>query len=457
MSTQVGQVLNLAITDMTTDGAGIGRTEEGYTLFVKGALPGDKVKARVTYCKKAYGFADTLDVTEASPDRIPARCPVADRCGGCTLQTYDYQAQLAFKRKEVENVLSRIGGIDVGCEVEVQDVIGMDEPFRYRNKSQYPVGRNTKGRIVCGFYESKSHHIIPIRECYLSPLEDRMIIAAVLDFLEIRGIEPYDETSGKGLLRHILIRKGFTTGEIMVCLIVNGRKFPGVEDLAQMLKDLVPGVKSVCLNVNTKRNNVILGEEVISVLGDPFITDYIGDLSFRISPLSFYQVNPVQTKKLYDTVKEFAALTGNETVLDLYCGIGTIGLYLSDKAKEVYGVEIVPQAIKDAKENAERNGVKNAHFSVGASEDIFENLPKADLTVLDPPRKGCDEKLLRDLIEKGSDRIVYVSCNPSTLARDIKILKEGGYKLEAVRPCDMFPQTCHVETVVLMSKVNTTK
>ena len=461
----VGDETVVTITDMSTSGEGIGHFE-GYTLFIKGAVIGDVVRVRLTMAKKTYGYAEVTETVTPSPDRVEPPCPIAGICGGCTMQAVSYPAQLRYKKAEVVNDLKRIGGLDL----PVNEVIGMEKPLRYRNKAQYPVGIDRDGRIVCGFYAGRSHTIIPAEDCLISGECDAAVIREVTAFMRERGIAPYDEKSGQGVVRHILIRRGEMTGEVMVCLIVTSRGLtlessdrptgtdnsPAAQalwtELAGRLNDIVPGLKSFCLNINDRRDNVILGRTVVPVYGEPYIHDKIGDLTFRISPLSFYQVNPIQTKKLYDTVKRFAALTGEETVLDLYCGIGTIGLYLAEAAKEVRGVEIVPQAVKDAAENAARNGTTNARFVLGASEDIFKDLPDAQVVVLDPPRKGCDEKLLAGLIERAPERIVYVSCNPSTLARDLKILEAGGYEVGEVQPCDMFPMTQHIETVVRLSR-----
>ena len=439
--------VKLEITDMSTNGEGIGHAD-GYTLFVKDAVIGDSVEAEVTLARTNYGFARTKKVLESSKDRVRPACPQARRCGGCTLQALAYEKQLSLKQSFVDNALERIGGFSIKTE----PVVGMENPFRYRNKSQYPVGLSADGKLTAGFYAGKSHDIVDCRDCLLSSEEDAGILETVLSFMKENGISAYDEKTGRGLVRHVLVRRGFSTGEVMVCLILNGRKLPYSGKLTEKLLAM-PGMKSICLNVNTKRSNVILGGEVIPLSGEPFITDRIGELSFRISPLSFYQVNPVQTKKLYDAVREFASLSGKETVLDLYCGIGTIGLYLASKAEKVFGVEIVPAAVEDARKNAELNGIGNASFTAGASEDIIRDLPKADCIVLDPPRKGCDEKLLRAVLDKKPDRLIYVSCNPATLARDMKILCEIDYSPEKIRPFDMFPQTTHVETVVLMSRV----
>ncbi|MDO4478084.1 MAG: 23S rRNA (uracil(1939)-C(5))-methyltransferase RlmD [Lachnospiraceae bacterium] len=440
-----GDLIRMTITDFSTNGEGIGHAD-GCTLFVAGALIGDEIEVRITHMKKTYGYGQIKTLITPSPYRVKPRCPVSTKCGGCTLQNLAYDAQLAFKKNLVENDLKRLGGLDL----PVNDVIGMEAPWHYRNKSQYPVGRDRRGNPIAGFYAGRSHEIVPMRSCAISAEIDELIVGKVLAFMKDYDIPPYDEKTGEGLVRHILVRKGCVTGEVMACLIVNGRRLPQADKLVEALKT-VPGLVSVCLNVNTRRSNVILGNEVLPLLGDPFITDYIGDLAFRISPLSFYQINPVQTKKLYDTVKMMADLKGYETVLDLYCGIGTIGLYLADRADSVHGVEIVPQAIKDARENAVRNGVTNASFSVGASEDIFKDLPKADVVILDPPRKGCEESLLHELAAQKPERIVYVSCNPATLARDLKVLTACGYRVDAVQPVDMFPHTTHIENVVRLS------
>lgn len=441
-----GDLVIMKITDMSASGEGIGHAD-GCTLFVAGALIGDEAEVRITHMKKNYGYGEIKKLHVFSPDRVKPRCPVSSRCGGCTLQNLSYEAQLRFKRELVVNALKRIGGLSA----EVKEVIGMENPYHYRNKSQYPVGKNRFGQLICGFYAGGSHDIVPVTDCAVSGSRNQLIIEAVLSFMKEKRIEPYQEKTGKGLVRHILIREGYVTGEMMACLIINGNDLPEKRELAKRLA-AIPGLKSFCLNINKKRSNVILGEKVIPVLGEPYITDYIGKLIFRISPLSFYQVNPRQTVRLYDAAKNLADVQADETVLDLYCGIGTIGLYLSDKAKEVYGVEIVPQAIRDAEENARRNGITNAHFTVGASEDIFRNLPEADVVILDPPRKGCEESLLHELSARCPKRIVYVSCNPATLARDLKILTAEGYEIREVQPVDMFPQSTHVETVVLMSR-----
>ena len=356
----------------------------------------------------------------------------------------------------------------------MEPIIGMEEPFRYRNKAQYPIGTSKKepGRLTTGFYAGRTHDIIDIRDCMLAPARNADILRAILAFAEEHHIPAYDEAAGTGLLRHVLIREGFTSGEVLICLVINGRRLPKAGQLVEKLLALSPfpdgaEIKSICLNVNEKRTNVILGNEVLPLFGPPFIFDTLGGFSFRISPLSFYQVNPVQTVKLYGTAVEFAGLTGNETVFDLYCGIGTISHFLAPHAKDVYGVEIVPEAILDAKENAARNGLTNTHFFTAAAEDVAERgyfdehtpLVRPDVIVVDPPRKGCEASLLHTIRALAPDRVVYVSCDSATLARDLKILCAEGegarYELARVRPCDMFPHTGHVETVVLMSRKDT--
>ena len=466
------ELIKVRIEDMTHDGEGIGHSG-GFTLFVKDAVIGDTVLARVTRPKKTYAYARVEQVLEPSPDRVAPACPKARSCGGCRLQELSYEQQLAFKTNVVKGNLERIGGFS---DVPMEPIIGMEDPFRYRNKAQYPAGSSKKepGKLTTGFYAGRTHDIIDIRDCLLAPQRNADILRTVLSFCEKNRIPAYDEASGTGLLRHILIREGFHSGEVLICLIINGRKFPKAGQLADELLALSPFadgavIKSICLNVNEKRTNVILGNEVLPVFGPPFIFDTLGGFSFRISPLSFYQVNPVQTVKLYNTAVEFAGLTGSETVFDLYCGIGTISHFLARKAKEVYGVEIVPEAILDAKENAARNGLTNTHFFTAAAEDVAKRgyfdehtpLMHPDVIVVDPPRKGCDASLLHTIRALSPERVVYVSCDPATLARDLKILCGEGdgarYELRRVRPCDMFPETVHVETVCLLSKLSEAK
>ena len=463
----------LKIEDMGENGEGIGRLD-GYIWFVKDAVIGDVIEAGVTKMKKQYGFARLIRVIEPSEYRTEERCPSARRCGGCQIQAVDYQEQLRLKEKKVYNNLKRIGGLSSlllpGGEnmaeqtkeeaernaVVMEPIIGMENPWRYRNKAQFPFGRNKDGNIVTGFYAGRTHDIVEQEDCLLGVEENREILSIIRNFMEEYKIEPYNEETHRGLVRHVLIRKGFQTGELMVCLVINGRKLPGQQALTERLLE-IPGMTSISLNVNQEKTNVILGKELINLWGEGHITDYIGAVQYRISPLSFYQVNPVQTERLYGTALEYAGLTGNETVWDLYCGIGTISLFLAQKAKQVYGVEIVPQAIDDARENARLNHMENVEFFVGKAEEVLpeqyeRNQIYADVIVVDPPRKGCDEKCLETIVKMSPKRVVYVSCNSSTLARDVKYLEERGYRTERVRCVDMFPHSGHVETVVLLSK-----
>ena len=444
-------LIELTIEDLGVDGEGIGKVN-GMAIFVKDAVPGDRVQAKVMKMKKSYGYARLMQVLDPSPERTESRCAFARQCGGCQLQAMTYEAQLDFKAKKVWNHLIRIGSL---TDLAKPEIIGMDDPWRYRNKAQFPFGTDKEGNPVTGFYAARSHNIIPCTECWLGVEENKVILEKILDHLKTYHISTYDEVSGKGLLRHVLIRKGYTTGEVMVCLILNGRTMPKLTELVNSLRE-VPGMTSITINVNTKNTNVIMGTEMISVWGQDYITDYIGNIKYQISPLSFYQVNPVQTKKLYETALEYADLKGNETVWDLYCGIGTISLFLAQKAGKVYGVEIVPQAINDARQNAKLNGIENAEFFVGKAEEVLpEKYEKegiyADVIVVDPPRKGCDTAALETMVKMKPERIVYVSCDSATLARDVKWLGERGYEVKKVKACDMFPGTVHVESIVLLS------
>lgn len=447
MEFKKNDLLTVVIEDMGHDGEGIGKAE-GYTLFIKDAVIGDTVEAKIMKAKKNYGYARLMRVLNPSPYRVEPKCPCARACGGCQLQFLSYEKQLEFKKNKVKGNLERIGGFG---QVEIEKVIGMEKPWRYRNKAQFPVGKNKDGEIITGFYAGRTHSIIPNRNCYLGAEVNEEILNQVIAYMTDNHVEPYEEAGGKGLVRHILIRNGFKTGEIMVCIIANGRTLPKVNNLIERLQT-IPGMTSISLNVNTKRNNVILGDEVITLWGQETISDYIGDIKFEISPLSFYQVNPVQTEKLYGTALEYAGLTGKETVWDLYCGIGTISLFLAQKAKQVYGVEIVPPAIEDAKRNARRNGIENAEFYVGKAEEVLpqkheEEGIRADVIVVDPPRKGCEPEVLDTMLHMKPERIVYVSCDSATLARDLKILCEKEYQIEKVAVCDMFGNSVHVETV----------
>ncbi len=422
------QIVPVTIEDISDTGEGIGHVD-GFTLFVSRAVPGDTVRARILKAKKTYAIAKAEEIITPAPGRVTPECPVAGSCGGCQLSFLSYESQLALKQKKVEDCIRRIGGF---ADITVHPIIGMDEPRAYRNKGQFPVGPAQGSKAAIGFYAGHSPE---------------------------SGAAPYDEETGRGLVRHVLMRKGFATGEIVVCLVSNGTKIPAPETLWERLQK-VKGVVGLCLNVNREKTNVILGDRLIPLFGKASVTDRIGDVQFEISPMSFYQVNPVQTKVLYDTALAYAGLTGEETVWDLYCGIGTISLFLAKAAKKVYGVEIVPEAIENAKANARKNGIENAEFYVGAAEEVFPRLVKenpaigADVIVVDPPRKGCDEKLLATMLAMAPERIVYVSCDPATLARDLKVLCAGGYRIDRVQPVDQFPGSVHVECVSLLQRMS---
>lgn len=510
MEIRKNDVLELEIVDMSENGEGIGkeirtdlRTEsrkdsahldqnrDRYTWFVRDAVIGDRIEARAMKMKKHYGFARLLKVKRPSAARIGARCPAASQCGGCQLQTMSYEEQLRFKERKVYNNLKRIGGLDnlmlpgafgesglagagdvadgrsaegeeekiklkAGAHVIMEPIIGMKDPWRYRNKAQVPFGKDKEGNVIYGFYAGRSHRIVGCEDCLLGAEENKGILKEIRGWMERFAILPYDEEAHSGLIRHALIRKGFYTGEIMVCLVINARTLPHSDELVRRLSG-ISGIKSICFNINTEKTNVIMGDEVVSLSGPLYITDEIGGVKYRISPLSFYQVNPLQTEMLYRTALEYANLIGNEIVWDLYCGIGTISLFLAQRAKQVYGVEIVPQAILDARENARINGIQNVEFFAGKAEDILpEQYEKekrhADVIVVDPPRKGCDTACLDTIVKMQPDRVVYVSCDSATLARDVKYLGERGYEVQRVRCCDMFGWSPHVETVVQLSQ-----
>lgn len=451
MEFRKNDLVTLEIEDCGIDGEGIGKAD-GFTVFVKDAVIGDTVTAKIIKAKKNYGYGRLMEVLKPSPYRVEPKCEFARQCGGCQLQALSYDQQLVFKTNKVKGHLERIGGF---TDIPMEPIIGMDELFHYRNKAQFPVGRNKEGKIVTGFYAGRTHNIIENRDCALGVAENKEVLDRVIAHMEKYGIEPYNEATGKGLVRHVLIRYGYFTKEVMVCLILNGNKIPKEEQLVKSLCE-IPGMTSITINVNKKHSNVILGEEIRLLWGQEYITDRIGDISYQISPLSFYQVNPMQTQKLYAKALEYADLHGEETVWDLYCGIGTISLFLAQKAKFVRGVEIVPAAIENAKENAKLNGLENTEFFVGKAEEVLpreykKNGVYADVIVVDPPRKGCDETLLETMVEMNPDRIVYVSCDSATLARDLKYLCERGYELRKVCPVDQFGMTVHVETVVLLS------
>lgn len=452
MEFRKNDILTLDIEDCGVDGEGIGKAD-GFTVFVKDAVIGDRIKAKIIKAKKNYGYGRLMEVITPSPYRVKPACSIARQCGGCQLQALSYEQQLKFKEKKVRGHLERIGGFQ---NLDMEPIMGMEDPYHYRNKAQFPVGKNKDGKIITGFYAGRTHSIIDNRECILGVKQNKEVLDRVIGHMEKYHVQPYDEATGKGLVRHIMIRYGFHTDEMMVCLILNGDKIPAEKALVESLCE-IPEMTSITINVNKKRNNVILGDQLRLLWGQSYITDSIGDISYQISPLSFFQVNPIQTEKLYGKALEYAGLTENETVWDLYCGIGTISLFLAQKAKFVRGVEIVPQAIDNARENAKLNGIENVEFFVGKAEEVLpreyeKNGVYADVIVVDPPRKGCDEVLLNTILKMKPERVVYVSCDSATLARDLKVLCAEDYELVRVSTTDMFPQGVHVETVCLLSR-----
>lgn len=466
---RTGQMLELQIDGLGHDGEGVGRAQ-GFTFFIPGAIPGDQVLAVVKQVKKNYGFAEVVKVISPSPDRVMPECSVFGRCGGCALQHMDYQAQLRWKRQRVVDALQRIGGFS---DPVVHETIGMAQPFRYRNKGQYPVTLSGE-QLVAGFYAKGSHEVVACQDCLIQhPLNNRIVSEVSRLAMEF-GLDAYNEHTGQGFLRHILIKTGFETGEALCVLVTNGRDFPEGDgdakdskvdrnsrrsgaEFGRRLQQAVPELVGVVQNINTQKTNVILGDETRTLWGRDALIDELCGLQFKISARSFFQVNPLQTAVLYNKALEYAALNGTETVLDLYCGIGTISLLLAGRSRQVIGVEYVEDAVVDARNNAEMNGISNVDFYAGDAGTVLENLAgegiNFDVAVLDPPRAGCDAKVLRILANLKVPRIVYVSCNPASLARDLKLLAEMGYGLKEAQPVDMFPQTSHVECVVLITKL----
>ena len=433
------------IVDIGQGGVGIGKYE-GFTVFVEGGLIQDKVKVRINKSKKNYAVGDIVEILEKSPFRVDRICSddLKD-CGGCQIQELDYNKQLELKTNEVKQVISRIGKLE---NVEIHETIGMQSPCRYRNKAQFPI-QNINGSTAIGFYRKKSHDVIPTDMCVIQHDINDKIIKIIKTYIQAYNVSIYNETTHTGVLRHLVTKVGFTTNEVMVVLVANGTNLPHLNELASVLKENIPGFKTLVLNVNKAKTNVILGKENKVIYGNGKINDYIGDLVFEISPLSFFQVNPVQTEVLYNKALEYAELKENDTVFDIYCGIGSISLFLAQKATKVYGIEIVEDAIKDAKINAKLNNLNNVEFYVGKAEEVVPKMysegKTANVVVVDPPRKGCDEKVLDTIVSMKPDRVVYVSCNPSTLARDLAYLDERGYKCVEIQPVDMFPHTMHVE------------
>ena len=491
--------VTVTIDDIGTDGEGIGKVD-GFTLFIKDAVIGDTVEAKIIKSKKHYAYARLEKVITPSPFRVEPKCAFHRQCGGCQIQALSYEKQLEFKQQKIRNNLIRIGGFDPDyVDQRMEHIVGMEEPFYYRNKAQYPVGTDRDGNVITGFYAGRTHNIISNTDCCLGAPDNKQILEVILDWMRRYHVSAYEETTGQGLVRHVLIRKGFTSGEIMVCLVINKKSkknnnefLPNQGELLVKLAE-IKGMTSVSVSINTEKTNVIMGTEIHTLWGEPAISDtiHVRDmqqegypftghaLTFKISPLSFYQVNPVQTEKLYSLALEYAGLTGRENVWDLYCGIGTISLFLAHKAKQVYGVEIIPQAIEDARANAKRNGITNATFFVGKAEEVLPefyekgcmdgelfDVAKAyntdasqadmlhpDVIVVDPPRKGCDDACLSTMLKMKPERIVYVSCDSATLARDLKVLCDGGYEVKRIRGVDQFGMTVHVETVCLLNRI----
>lgn len=464
MEYKKNDIIVIKIEDMGTDGAGIGKID-GFPFFVKDAVIGDEIEAKIIKMKKSYGYARLEKVLAPSSFRVTPVCSFHKQCGGCQLQALSYEKQLEFKTRKVRNHLVRIGGFPAPLiDAVMEPIIGMEDCFHYRNKAQFPIGMDREGNPVAGFYAGRTHSIIANTDCVLGTEENREILEIILEYMRKYKVKAYDENTRKGLLRHVLIRKGFASGELMVCLVINGRKLPEAGRLTEALSR-VQNMTSVSYSINQENTNVIMGQEILPIWGSRTISDRLGDVTFSISPLSFYQVNPVQTERLYELAVAYADLHGEETVWDLYCGIGTISLFMAKRAKRVYGVEIIPQAIEDARANAKRNHIENAEFFAGKAEEVLpafyermsrENKEDAmlhpDVIVVDPPRKGCDERCLSTMLQMQPEKIVYVSCDSATLARDLKALCQGGYELKRVRPVDQFPHTVHVETVALLQK-----
>ncbi len=452
MNLKKNDIVEIKIEDNGSLGEGIGRIDN-FTLFVPESVAGDTLEVKILKIKKSYGHAKQQKIIVPSEARQTPPCKFYSRCGGCNLQHMTYTHQLAYKTKKVREALRRIGGFE---QIQVNETLGMDDPFHYRNKAQFPVGEQD-GKLAIGFYSPRSHAIIDMDNCLIQHPINQEIIQKIRDYGTQSNVKPYDEATHKGILRHIVTKIGFNTGEIMVCLVINGKRLPHQDQLIESLKS-IPGMTSIVVNSNMEKTNVILGDKTETIWGEPHIHDTIADLRFEISPLSFYQVNPVQTNVLYDRVLAFCGLSGTETVLDIFCGIGTISLFLARKAKHVYGIEIVPEAVQDAQRNAAQNDITNTTFLCGDAEAELTRMVEdtgihADVIVIDPPRKGCDEALLAAIATIKPERLVYVSCDPATLARDLKILCADGFVVEEVQPVDMFSQSVHVETVVLLSRV----
>ena len=457
---------DIFIEDMTNEGEGVGKAD-GFAFFVKDTVIGDEVRIRATKMKKSYGYGRLEKILKPSPDRVEPVCPVSRQCGGCQIQSMSYEAQLKFKKNKVKNNLIRIGGFSKEYIDDItEDIIGDDREFNYRNKAQFPVGKDREGNIITGFYAGRTHSVISCTDCAIGVRENDIILKTILKLMKRYGISAYDENTGTGLVRHILLRKGFKTGQIMICLVINGDKIPAEDDVVSELLEINgtlnheygSSIESVSYSINKEATNVIMGDNYHVIYGKGTIEDTLMGLSFTISPLSFYQVNPLQTEKLYEEAIAYADIKENEEVWDICCGIGTITLAMAREAHRVHGIEIIPQAIEDARENAERNGIDNAEFICAAAEEYLPSHADeihADAIVMDPPRKGMDERALEAVLTVSPSRIVYVSCDSATLSRDLKFLCEHGYELKKIRPVDMFPQTIHCEVIALLNAVKT--
>lgn len=456
MDLKKNQEILLTIEDFTKEGEGLGKYQ-GFPFFVKDTVIGDEVRVSITKLKKNYGYARLIEIIHPSKDRVTPPCPVARQCGGCKIQQLSYDKQKEFKWNQVAGCLKRIGGFS-DIESKMEPIYAMDIPWHYRNKAQYPIGRDKTGETVAGFYAGRTHTIIPNTDCLIQSSVNKQILELILDYMETNKISSYKEEIHTGLIRHVLTRVGFVTGEIMVCLIINGEKekLKNRKELVQALSK-IEGMTSIIVNTNTEKTNRILGAKCETLWGKDYIEDYIGNIRYQIGPLSFFQVNPVQTRVLYEKALEYADLHGQETVWDMYCGIGSISLFLAQKAKQVYGVEIIKEAIDDARNNAKINGISNVEYFVGKAEEVVpkhleQTGIKPDVVVVDPPRKGCDTTLLKTLLAMEPERIVYVSCDPATLARDCKILCEKDYEITKVAVVDQFAHSVHTEACVCLQR-----
>lgn len=450
MELKKNDIINLNITAMSSEGAGIGRTDDGLAVFVPMSAVGDRLSVRILKVKKTLAYGKIEGIIKPSQDRIDSVCTVSRLCGGCVYNHISYEAELSYKEKRVADAISRIGGITT----KINPIVGGEKPCRYRNKAQIPVGLGIDGKVAMGFFSRHSHRIVDSMDCMLQPEVFLTASKILRDFIEENNVSVYDEQIHTGLVRHLYLRYGEATDELMVCIVINGDKIPDEAELVSRFTSELPNVKSIIINSNKEKTNVIVGSKFRTVFGEDYITDMLCDLKFLISPQSFYQVNRRQAERLYGIAREYACLQGNETLIDLYCGTGTIGLSMAKNCKELVGVEIVPKAIEDAKKNAVNNGITNARFICADAKDAAAQLEKEgikpDVVILDPPRKGCDSELINTVAKMLPKRVVYVSCDPATLARDLKLFAELGYVTQEVTPVDMFPRTSHVESVACL-------